>query len=113
MQPTLPVPPDARRAMLDESVRALSAIRELVDAYPEDTKALIDEATFTVTEQTQGKWPFKGELLAYRLTLEEVSVLARAFEKTGQDSMRTEFGALAADCDALIEFLNQWMGLRC
>ncbi len=100
-------------ALIERAIAELDTVRDLVDAYPAETKELIDEANSVLKQATEDRWSMKGELLAYRTTLMEIDALAGAFAHRVPEELRDPLTALHADTSALLVLLDRYLGLYC
>lgn len=109
----LPLAPGQTDAVLASVQAPLDQIMKLVDAYPQEVKDAIDDDRFVLDQHTEGLWPLKRSLMAYRTTLRELAVLARGLRAHSQDELQGPLGELAVDCEALVKVLDKLISMYC
>ena len=104
---------EGREALLSEAKTHLEAVQDLVAGYDDNTKKVIDESSFVVNQNTEGRWPMKGEIIAYRTSLLEIEAMANVFIERGNQDLLADLTWLRDDCRRLITVLDLFMTQFC
>lgn len=104
---------DDREAVFADAGRRHREFQTLVDAYPEDVRALIEDADARLKSATDGRWPLLTELDALRVALQEIEILARHYAQREEGDERTPFRDLARACDETLDLMDDLLGGYC